>query len=99
MLTIVPIQPHQSAEARAVISVVAQRIYAPDKSPAEFLEILLTRSTFWTMWITFSRSMLAAAGCSWLLGGHAVVQICPPARVQIHPTADWSARKARHRLL
>jgi putative acetyltransferase len=40
MLTIVPIQPYQVADAKAVISGVAQRIYEPDKSPDEFLESL-----------------------------------------------------------
>jgi putative acetyltransferase len=38
MLTIVPIQPYQIADAKAVISGVAQRIYEPDKSPEEFLK-------------------------------------------------------------
>lgn len=38
MLTIVPIQPHQIADAKEIISAVAQRIYDPDKSPTEFLK-------------------------------------------------------------
>lgn len=40
MLTIVPIQPHQIEDAKAVISAVAQRIYEPDKSPGEFLDTI-----------------------------------------------------------
>jgi putative acetyltransferase len=40
MLTIVPIQPHQIADAKAVISAVAQRIFEPDKSPDEFSDVL-----------------------------------------------------------
>jgi putative acetyltransferase len=38
MLTISPIQLHQIADAKAVISAVAQRIYDPDQSPEEFLK-------------------------------------------------------------
>ena len=36
MITITPIQPHQIAAAKAVISAVAQRIFEPEKSSDEF---------------------------------------------------------------
>jgi putative acetyltransferase len=40
MIHILPIQPHQTMDAKYVISAVAQRIFVPEKTAQEFYDIL-----------------------------------------------------------
>jgi putative acetyltransferase len=42
MIEILPLQPGQVADAKYVISAVAQRIFEPGKSPEDFAEVLAT---------------------------------------------------------
>jgi len=61
MIEILPLQPGQIADAKYVISAVAQRIFEPEKSPEEFAEVLAGEHELEDV-DNFQREYLAAGG-------------------------------------